>query len=148
MQKISRKASQNEHLQMAIFNITIDCAFKEWWRYNIITVCEACREDGERVSFASQESIIADIGAELSEQPDIYPDDRTLRFTTEEADYVNLLIYVIPHTSPRAEFLDTAQPFPVTVEVASDNKIILRKECEINQWAGENISLLNIGKEQ
>lgn len=133
---------------MAIFNITIDCAFKEWWRYNIIAICESCRGDGERVGFASQESFIADIGAELSEQPDIYPNDRTLRFTTEEADYANLLIYVIPHTSPRADFLDTAQPFPITVEVIANDKVVMRRECEVNQWAGENISLLNIGKEE
>ena len=132
---------------MAIFDITIDCNFKEWWRYNIIAICEACRADVQRIGFASQESFIADIGAELSEKPDIYPKSRALHFTTESADYINLLIYVIPHTSPRATLLDRVLPFPLSVTVKADGKSILEKECEVNQWAGENISLLEIGKE-
>ena len=133
---------------MVIFDVTIDCSFKEWWRYNIIAICEACRADGERVDFASQESFIADIGAELSEKPDIYPKSRALHFTTKSADYINLLIYVIPHSLPHAAHPETVQPFPVSVKVKADGKSIFKKECEVNQWAGENITLLEIGKEE
>ena len=133
---------------MAQFNITIGCNFEEWWRYNIIAVCEACYTNGERAEFSSQESIIADIGAELSECPDIYPKDRTLHFTIESGDYLNLLIYVIPHTSAKAKHIGVTDTFPLSIEVKVGKRVILREECEVNLWAGSNISLLEVGKEQ
>jgi hypothetical protein len=133
---------------MAQFNITIGCNFEEWWRYNIIAVCEACYTNGERAEFSSQESIIADIGAELNECPDIYPKDRTLHFTTESGDYLNLLIYVIPHTSAKAKHIGVTDTFPLSIEVKVGKRVILREECEVNLWAGSTISLLEVGKEQ
>ena len=131
---------------MSIFNISVSSNFEELWRYNLVLVCEVCSDKDERIDYISEESFIAPVGSNLDSAPLDYSVDRTLRLTTKDGDYVNILLYVIPHTLPTTNDIIKTKPFPLIVKVENDKKeILINQAFNVNQWSGDNIALTKVG---
>jgi hypothetical protein len=133
---------------MSSFKITISSRFEELWRYNIIAVCELCSAEGERIEYKSKESNIAPVGSNLSAPPVDYDSKRTIVLESGEGDFVNLLVYVIPHTLPSTSDIYKTKNFHLTVKVEADKEILLNQVFDINQWSGDNISLDRVGAKE
>jgi hypothetical protein len=133
---------------MSSFKITISSRFEELWRYNIIAVCELCSAEGERIEYKSKESNIAPVGSNLSAPPVYYDSKRTIVLESGEGDFVNLLVYVIPHTLPSTSDIHKTRNFHLTVKVEADKEILLNQVFDINQWSGDNISLDRVGAKE
>ena len=131
---------------MSTFKVSVSSKFEELWRYNIVLVCELCDAKGERIDYLSEESFIAPVGSNLDAAPIDYSVDRTLRLTTKEGDYLNILVYIIPHTLPSTNDIIKTKPFPLIVKIENDKKeILVNQVFKINQWSGDNIALNKVG---
>ena len=105
---------------MSSFKVSISSNFEELWRYNIVLVCEVCSAQDERIEYLSQESHIAPVGANLTAPPIDYDAKRTLSLSTKEGDYLNILVYVVPHTLPTTNDIIKTKPFPLIVKVMDE----------------------------
>jgi hypothetical protein len=130
---------------MSRFRVTVSSRFDELWRYNIIAVCELCSADGERIEYKSHESSIAPVGSNLSAPPADYDTKRTIKIESENGDYINILIYIVPHTLPTTNDIIKTKPFHLSVKVTANGEEIINRLFDINQWSGDNISLEKIG---
>ena len=75
-----------------------------------------------------------------------YSTDRALTLTSADGDYLNILVYVIPHTLPSTNDIIKTKPFTLIVKVENEKKeSILNQAFKINQWSGDNISLEKVG---
>lgn len=126
---------------MSRFKVSVSSSFEELWRYNIVLVCELCSADGSRIDFLSKESIIAPVGSNMTAPPTDYNADRELCCECGEGDYLNILLYIVPHTLPSTNDLYRIKLFSVVVKVDADKKRVLSQSFNVNQWSGENISL-------
>ena len=131
---------------MSRFKVSVSSNFKELWRYNIVLVCELCSAKGERIEYLSKESYIAPVGSNLDSAPIDYSADRTLTLTTQKGDYVNILVYVVPHTLPTTDDVFKTKPFPLIVKVVDDKReVIVNQVFDVNQWSGDNIAIKKVG---
>ena len=131
---------------MSSFKVSVSSKFEELWRYNLIVVCEVCSAKDERIEFLSKESTIAPVGSNLQAAPLDYSVDRTLRLSTQEGEYINLLVYIIPHTLPTTNDIIKTKPFSLLVKVENDSKeVLVNQAFKINQWSGDNIALKKVG---
>ena len=122
--------------------MTVSSRFEELWRYNIILVGELCAGDGSRIDYSSLESFVAPVGSNLVAPPDDYSAERTLRLKSGEGEYINILVYVVPHTLPISDDIYAR------VKVERDGESVESRVYEINQWSGDNISLERVGLTQ
>ena len=128
------------------FTIHVKSSYEELWRYNIVLVCELCNAKGERIDYLAEESFIAAVGSNLEVPPVDYSVDRTLRIATKEGDYINILVYVVPHTLPSTNDIVKTKPFSLVVKVENDKKeSLVNQVFKINQWSGDNITLEKVG---
>ena len=130
---------------MSRFRVAISSRFEELWRYNLVAVCELCSANGERIEYKSQESAVAPVGSNLVAPPADYDSKRTIKMESGDGDYINLLIYIIPHTLPTTNDIFDTKPFHLSVKVAMEGEEILNQVFDINQWSGENIALEKVG---
>ena len=131
---------------MSTFKVSVSSKFEELWRYNIVLVCEVCDSKGERIDYLAEESFVAPVGSNLEAAPIDYSVDRTLQLTTKEGDYVNILVYVIPHTLPSTNDIIKTKPFALVVKIERDKKeVLVNQAFKVNQWSGDNISLEKVG---
>lgn len=131
---------------MSTFKVSVSSNFEELWRYNLVLVCEVCSDKNERIEFLSQESFIAPVGSNLTSPPSEYKNDRTLTLSTKKGDYLNILIYILPHTLPTTDDVFKTKPFPLIVKVEDDKKAVLVNQVfKINQWSGDNIAINKVG---
>ena len=133
---------------MSRFVVTVSSRFEELWRYNIILVGELCAGDGSRIDYSSLESFVAPVGSNLVAPPDDYSAERTLRLKSGEGEYINILVYVLPHTLPISDDIYATKPFSLRVKVERDGESVESRVYEINQWSGDNISLERVGLTQ
>ena len=131
---------------MSRFKISVSSRFEELWRYNIVLVCELCDANGERIDYLAEESFIAAVGSNLEVPPVDYSVDRTLRIATKEGDYINVLVYVVPHTLPPTNDIFKTKPFSLVVKIENEQKEpLVNQVFKVNQWSGDNISLEKVG---
>lgn len=131
---------------MSVFKVSVSSNFEELWRYNIVLVCELCSAQDERIEYLSKESYIAPVGSNLDAAPIDYSADRTPSLTTKEGDYVNILIYVVPHTLPTTDDVFKTKPFPLIVKVVNGKKeVVVNQAFKVNQWSGDNIAIKKVG---
>ena len=131
---------------MSVFKVSVSSNFEELWRYNIVLVCELCSAQDERIEYLSKETYIAPVGSNLDAAPIDYSADRTLSLTTKEGDYVNILIYVVPHTLPTTDDVFKTKPFPLIVKVVNGKKeVVVNQAFKVNQWSGDNIAIKKVG---
>ena len=131
---------------MSKFKVSVSSRFEELWRYNIVLVCELCSAQNERIDYQSKESFIAPVGSNLEAPPMDYSTDRTLTLTSQDGEYLNILVYVVPHTLPSTNDIIKTKPFSLVVKVENEPKAtIVNQAFKINQWSGDNISLEKVG---
>ena len=131
---------------MSKFKVSVSSRFEELWRYNIVLVCELCSAQNERIDYQSKESFIAPVGSNLEIAPMDYSTDRTLTLTSQDGEYLNILVYVVPHTLPSTNDIIKTKPFSLVVKVENEKKeSIVSQAFKINQWSGDNISLEKVG---
>lgn len=131
---------------MSRFKISVSSRFEELWRYNIVLVCELCDANGERIDYLAEESFIAAVGSNLEVPPVDYSVDRTLRIATKEGDYINVLVYIVPHTLPSTNDIFKTKPFSLVVKIENEQKEpLVNQVFKVNQWSGDNISLEKVG---
>ena len=126
---------------MSRFKISVSSNFKELWRYNITVVCELCLANGERIEYKAEESYVAPVGANLSAAPKEYPASRTIVMESGDGDYLNILVYVVPHTLPITDEIFKTKPFALIVKAENESGVVLNQSFDINQWSGDNITL-------
>ena len=131
---------------MGQFKVSASSHFEELWRYNLVLVCELCNAKGERIEYLAEESFVAPVGSNLEVPPVDYSVDRTLRIATKEGEYINILVYVVPHTLPTTNDIVKTKPFALVVKVENEKKeSLVNQAFKVNQWSGDNISLEKVG---
>ena len=99
------------------FSIEISSRYDGWWRYNAALMCGCFDAGDERIGFASAESHVADVGANL------------------------LYIYIVPHTLPAGNDIADTQPFEITLRIAYGGKVLRSEKRLINQWSGASVEM-------
>ena len=130
---------------MSRFKVTVSSRYTELWRYNIVVIYELCSADGERIEYRAEESSVAPVGSNLDTPPADYNPKRTISLESGEGDHINLLVYIIPHTLPKTNIVAEAKPFHLTIKVENESEAFVNQVFDINQFAGDNISLERIG---
>lgn len=133
---------------MSIFKVAVSSRFDELWRYNLVVVCELCSADGKRIEFLSKESFVAPVGSNLTAPPIDYNSNRTITLSCGKGNYLNILVYVIPHTLPLSNEIHKVESFPIVIKVTKSESTIVNQAFEINQWSGDNITLERVGAEK
>ncbi len=123
------------------FSIEIASRFDGWWRYNAVLMCGCFDAADTRIDFASAESHVADVGANLTACPADVAPDRSLTLETPSSDHLLLYIYVIPHTLPQSNDIETTKPFTLDLKIAHDGKTFRNERLSINQWSGISLEL-------
>lgn len=123
------------------FSIEIASRFDGWWRYNAVLMCGCFDAADTRTDFASAESHVADVGANLTERPADVAPDRSLTLETPSCDHLLLYVYVVPHTLPQDNDIEATKPFTLDLKIAYDGKTFRSERLQINQWSGISLEL-------
>ena len=123
------------------FTIEIGSRFEGWWRYNAVLMCGCFDADGNRTDFAAAESHVADVGNGPKERPALLPPDRSLRLDAPECHHLVLYIYLVPHTLPQSNDIETTKPFALDLKIDCDGSRIRTERLAVNQWAGLSLEL-------
>ncbi len=123
------------------FKIEVKSRYDEWWRYNADLMCGCFDADDNRIGFASAASDVADAGANLSERPADIPVARSVVLTTPPCHHLVLYVYIIPHTLPAGNDIDSTRPFEAEIRISRGGKLLRSEKRAINQWSGASIEL-------
>lgn len=123
------------------FSIEIASRFDGWWRYNAVLMCGCFDAADTRTDFASAESHVADVGANLAKCPAGVAPDRSLTLETSPCDHLLLYVYVIPHTLPQSNDIESTKPFELDLKIAYAGNTFRNERLPINQWSGISLEL-------
>lgn len=123
------------------FSIEIASRYDGWWRYNTALMCGCFDAADKRIGFASAESHVAEVGANLPQKPAEIAGDRSLRLDTVPCDHLMLYVYIVPHTLPAGNDIGDSQPFEITLRIAYGSKLLRTEKRLINQWSGASIEM-------
>ena len=123
------------------FKIELKSRYDEWWRYNADLMCGCFDADNNRIGFASAASDVADVGANLSVRPAGIPAARSVVLTTPPCHHLVLYVYIIPHTLPAGNDIDSTRPFEAEIRISRGGKLLCTEKRAINQWSGASIEL-------
>ena len=123
------------------FKIELKSRYDEWWRYNADLMCGCFDVDDNRIGFASAASDVADVGANLSVRPADIPAARSVVLTTPPCHHLVLYVYIIPHTLPAGNDIDSTRPFEAEIRISRGGKLLCTEKRAINQWSGASIEL-------
>ena len=71
--------------------------------------------------------------------------ERTIVMESAEGEYINLLVYIVPHTLPSTDDIYQTKPFSMNIKVKTKEGVVLNQMFKINQWSGDNIALSKVG---
>ena len=123
------------------FKIELKSRYDEWWRYNADLMCGCFDADDNRIGFASAASDVADVGANLSVRPADIPAARSVVLTTPPCHHLVLYVYIIPHTLPAGNDIDSTRPFEAEIRISRGGRLLCTEKRAINQWSGASIEL-------
>ncbi len=123
------------------FKIDLGSTYDGWWRYNTALMCGCFDAGDQRTGFASAESRVAGVGANLREAPAGTDPHRTLSLATDPCDHLMLYVYIVPHTLPQSKDIDAAKPFEVTLRISYAGKVLRTEKLRINQWSGASVEM-------
>ena len=123
------------------FTIKVTSRYDGWWRYNAALMCGCFDAAEQRIGFASAESTVAAVGANLAERPADIPADRRAVLETMPCDHLVLYLYLIPHTLPAGNDIDTTRPFEIELRISYAGRLLRTERRAINQWSGASIEL-------
>ena len=107
------------------FTIEVTSRYDGWWRYNAALMC----------------GCFAAVGANLAERPADIPADRRAVLETMPCDHLVLYLYLIPHTLPAGNDIDTTRPFEIELRISYAGRLLRTERRAINQWSGASIEL-------
>ncbi len=99
------------------------------------------RRRGQPYGVRLGSSEIAPVGANLREPPATQAGRRHITLATDPCDHLMLYVYIIPHTLPADNDIDTTRPFDVELRISCDGRRIRSEKRRINQWSGASIEL-------
>ena len=123
------------------FKIELKSRYDEWWRYNADLMCGCFDADDNRIGFVSTASDMADVGANLKGRPDNLPATRSVVLETPPCDHLVLYVYIIPHTLPAGNDIDSTRPFEAEIRITRGGRLLHSEKRAINQWSGASIEL-------
>lgn len=123
------------------FKIELRCRYEEWWRYNADLMCGCFDVDDNRIGFASVASDIAAVGSNLKARPEGIDAARSVTLQTPPCDHLVLYVYIIPHTLPAGNDIDSTRPFEAEIRIYHDGRHLRTEKRRINQWSGASIEL-------
>ena len=123
------------------FKIEVKSRYDEWWRYNADLMCGCFDIDDNRIGFASAASDVADVGSNLTGRPTAIPAARGVVLTTPPCHHLVLYVYIIPHTLPAGNDIDSTRPFEAEIRISRGGKLLRSEKRSINQWSGASIEL-------
>lgn len=128
------------------FTIEISSRYAGWWRYNVALMCGCFDAAGERTDFASAESHVAEVGANLPSKPADIVDNRSVQLVTPPCDHLVAYLYIIPHTLPAKNNIEGEKPFDIDLRISYDGRTLRSETRPINQWSGTSAEI-RIGHE-
>ena len=82
------------------FSVEVESRYEGWWRYNVTILCGCFDADGDRIGFASAESVVAPVGSDLSAPPEGAAAERRIGIRSIACDHIVMYVYIVPHTLP------------------------------------------------
>lgn len=123
------------------FKIELKSRYEEWWRYNADLMCGCFDVDDNRIGFASTASDIADVGSNLKTPPEGISFSRSVVLETPPCDHLVLYVYIIPHTLPTGNDIDSTRPFEAEIRISYAGRHLRTEKRMINQWSGASIEM-------
>lgn len=123
------------------YTIHLRSGYAELWRYNIVVECGGFDEAGERICFASAQSIIAPVGSALKRAPSEPKHPRNMSVATGPCDAIAAYIYVIPNSLPQSREVSDCMPFELKVRIEADGSTVYDVAHKVNQWGGASIEI-------
>ena len=118
------------------FTIEVTSRYEGWWRYNVALMCGCFDAADNRTGFASASSEIAPVGANLREPPATQAGRRHITLATDPCDHLMLYVYIIPHTLPADNDIDTTRPFDVELRISCDGRRIRSEKAPDQPMVG------------
>lgn len=129
-----------------MYRIELKCNFEELWRYNSVITCGGYDATREQLYVSSVERMTSSefhSGATVSLNP---PMDQSYRepllLECDDAESIEIHIYIVPHTLPLDRIIDNSPPFIATVTVVRGDEHIYSEDIEVNQWGGVSLKLI------
>lgn len=123
------------------FKIELKSRYEEWWRYNADLMCGCFDVDDNRIGFTSTASDIADVGSNLKTPPEGISLSRSVVLETPPCDHLVLYVYIIPHTLPVGNDIDSTRPFEAEIRISYAGRHLRTEKRMINQWSGASIEM-------
>ena len=123
------------------FKIELKSRYDEWWRYNADLMCGCFDVDDNRIGFASTASDVADVGSNLKARPAEIPASRSVTLETPPCDHLVLYVYIIPHTLPAGNDIDSTRSFEAEIRISYAGRLLRTEKRMINQWSGASIEM-------
>ena len=124
------------------YEVVVESAFAEHWRYNFAITCSLCDAEGGQLSFVSAVDETAPIGSALTAAPDGVASRRRLVLSADDCHHLRMFVYLIPNTLPGSNRIADSALFPLTIKVSYAGKVIHSEKRMINQWSGMSSELL------
>ncbi len=128
----------------------VESRYEGWWRYNVTILCGCFDAAGERIGFASAESIVAPVGSDLSAPPEgaAPAAERRIGIRSVACHHIVMYVYIVPHTLPETREIGDVAPFDVRLRIGYAGVSLGDMRYRINQWSGASleIKLCNDGK--
>ena len=99
------------------FSVEVESRYEGWWRYNVTILCGCFDADGDRIGFASAESVVAPVGSDLSAPPEGAAAERRIGIRSVACDHIVMYVYIVPHTLPETREIGNVAPFDVRLRV-------------------------------
>ena len=130
------------------FSVEVESRYEGWWRYNVTILCGCFDADGNRIGFASAESVVAPVGSDLSAPPEGAAAERRIGIRSIACDHIVMYVYIVPHTLPETREIGNVAPFDVRLRIGYGGVPFGDMHYRINQWSGASleIKLRNDGK--
>ncbi|MFI3305987.1 MAG: hypothetical protein R3Y68_05690 [Rikenellaceae bacterium] len=73
---------------------------------------------------------------------EIYVDGgKSMSVECDDAESIHLIVYVVTTQIPKDRVIANSPPFPLSVIVRRDDKVIYDQQHEVNQWGGASITI-------
>ena len=101
------------------FSVEVESRYEGWWRYNVTILCGCFDADGNRIGFASAESVVAPVGSDLSAPPEGAAAERRIGIRSIACDHIVMYVYIVPHTLPETREIGDVAPFDVRLRIGT-----------------------------
>ena len=127
------------------FSVEVESRYEGWWRYNVTILCGCFDADGNRIGFASAESVVAPVGSDLSAPPEGAAAERRIGIRSIACDHIVMYVYIVPHTLPETREIGDVAPFDVRLRIGYGGVPFGDMHYRINQWSGSKSNSATTG---